>query len=82
MKGAGLVIWRSTAGRVIGVAAVAALLACEYACELVRTHGVAGWSARLVSPTLDGLICASSMALTIGEHAICHCLLSDEAPSE
>ena len=48
-----------TAGAVIGIAAVAAVTSYE----LVRAHGEAGWSARLVPLTVDGLIYASSMVM-------------------
>lgn len=44
-----------TVGAVIGIAAVAAVASYE----LVRTHGEAAWSARLVPLTVDGLIYAS-----------------------
>jgi hypothetical protein len=35
----------------------------EHAYELVRAQGEAGWSARLVPLTVDGLIYASSMVI-------------------
>jgi hypothetical protein len=53
------VIRWSTALAVLGVAAVAAVASYEHAYDLVRAHGEAGWTARLV----DGLIHASSMVM-------------------
>ena len=53
----------STAGAVVGVASVAAVASYEHAYALVRAHGEAGWTARLVPLTVDGLICASSMVM-------------------
>ena len=53
----------STAGAVIGVAAVAAVASYEHAYDLVRAHGESGWTARLVPLTVDGLIYASSMVM-------------------
>ena len=53
----------TTAGAVIGVAAVAAVASYEHACALVRAHRETGWTARLVPLTADGLIYASSMAM-------------------
>ena len=50
------------AGR-LGVAAVAAVASYEHAYDLVRAHGEAGWTARLVPLTVDGLIYASSMVM-------------------
>jgi hypothetical protein len=35
----------------------------EYANDLVRTHGEFGWTARMVSLTVDGLIYAGSMVM-------------------
>jgi hypothetical protein len=55
------VIRWTTAVAVIGVAAVAAVASYEHAYDLVRAHGEAGWTARLVPLTVDGLIYASSM---------------------
>ena len=63
MTGAEHVIRWSTAGAVLGVAAVAAAASYEHAYELVRAHGEAGWTARLVPLTVDGLIYASSMVM-------------------
>ena len=54
------VIRWTTAVAVIGVAAVASY---EHAYDLVRAHGEAGWTARLVPLTVDGLIYASSMVM-------------------
>ena len=53
----------STAGAVVGVAAVAAVASYEHAYDLVRAHGESGWTARLVPLTVDGLIYASSMVM-------------------
>jgi hypothetical protein len=63
VTGAEQVIRWSTAGAVLGVAAVAAAASYEHAYELVRAHGEAGWTARLVPLTVDGLIYASSMVM-------------------
>jgi len=57
------VIKWSTAGAVVGVAAVAAVASYEHAYALVRAHGEAGWTGRLVPLTVDGLIYASSMVM-------------------
>jgi Protein of unknown function (DUF2637) len=54
------VIRWTTAVAVIDVAAVASY---EHAYDLVRAHGEAGWTARLVPLTVDGLIYASSMVM-------------------
>jgi hypothetical protein len=53
----------STAGAVVGVAAVAAVASYEHAYALVRAHGETGWIGRLVPLTVDGLIYASSMVM-------------------
>jgi hypothetical protein len=53
----------TTAVAVMGVAAVAAAASYEHAYDLVRAHGEAGWTARLVPLTVDGLIYASSMVM-------------------
>jgi hypothetical protein len=53
----------STAGAVVGVAAVAAVASYEHAYALVRAHGEMGWTGRLVPLTVDGLIYASSMVM-------------------
>lgn len=45
----------------VSVAVVAAVASYEYAYELVRGHGDAGWAARLIPLTVDGLIYESSM---------------------
>jgi hypothetical protein len=63
MRGADAVIRWSTALAVLGVAAVAAAASYEHAYDLVRAHGEAGWTARLVPLTVDGLIYASSMVM-------------------
>jgi hypothetical protein len=57
------VIRWSTALAVLGVALVAAIASYEHASDLVRAHGEAGWTARLVPLTVDGLIYASSMVM-------------------
>src|ERR1700730_8274356 len=54
------VIRWSTAGAVVGVAAVAAVALCEHAYALLRAHGEVSWTGRLVPLTVDGLIYASS----------------------
>jgi hypothetical protein len=53
----------TTAGAVLGVAAVAAVASYEHAYDLVRVHGESGWTARMVPRTVDGLIYASSMVM-------------------
>ena len=63
MMAADRIIRWSTAGAVVGVAAVAAVASYEHAYALVRAHGEAGWTARLVPLTVDGLIYASSMVM-------------------
>jgi hypothetical protein len=63
MTAADRVIRWTTAGAVLGVAAVAAVASYEHACALVRAHGEAGWTGRLVPLTVDGLIYASSMVM-------------------
>ena len=55
------VIRWSTAGAVLGVAAVAAVASYEHAYDRVRMHGESGWTAHMVPLTVDGLIYASSM---------------------
>jgi hypothetical protein len=57
------VIRWTTAGAVVGVAAVAAVASYEHAYALVRAHGEAGLTGRLVPLTVDGLIYASSMVM-------------------
>lgn len=57
------VIQWSTALAVLGVAGVATMASHEHAYDLVRAHGEAGWTARLVPVTVDGLIYASSMVM-------------------
>src|ERR1700689_5153572 len=63
MNGTDRTIRWSTALAVLGVAAVAAVASYEHAYDLVRAHGEAGWTARLVPLTVDGLIYASSMVM-------------------
>jgi hypothetical protein len=63
MSGGDQVIRWSTAVAVLGVAAVAAVASYEHAYDLVRAHGEAGWTARMVPLTVDGLIYASSMVM-------------------
>lgn len=63
MMRADRVIKWTTAGAVIGVAAVAAVASYEHAYDLVRAHSESGWTARMVPLTVDGLIYASSMVL-------------------
>jgi hypothetical protein len=63
VSGADRVIRWSTAVAVLGVAAVAAVAPYEHAYDLVRAHGEAGWTARMVPLTVDGLIYASSMVM-------------------
>jgi hypothetical protein len=53
----------TTAVAVIGIAAVAAVASYEHGYDLVRAHGEAGWTARLVPLTVDGLIYAGSMVM-------------------
>ena len=57
------VIRWTTAGAVVGVAVVAAVASYEHAYALVRAHGEAGWTGRLIPLTVDGLIYASSMVM-------------------
>jgi Protein of unknown function (DUF2637) len=57
------VIKWSTACAIVGVAAIAAVASYEHAYALVRVHGEAGWTGRLVPLTVDGLIYASSMVM-------------------
>src|SRR5260370_42383289 len=63
MTGVDRILRWSTAGAVVGVASVAAVASYEHAYALVRAHGEAGWTARLVPLTVDGLIYASSMVM-------------------
>ena len=56
MTGPGRIIRWSTAGAVVGVAAVAAVASYEHAYPLVRAHGNAGWTAR---PTRRAARCRS-----------------------
>ena len=48
------VIRWSTAGAEVGVAAVAAVVSYEHPYVLVRAHGEAGWTERLVPLTVEG----------------------------
>jgi hypothetical protein len=63
MTAADRIVRWSTAGAVVGVAAVAAVASYEHAYDLVQAHGEAGWTARLVPLTVDGLVYASSMVM-------------------
>jgi hypothetical protein len=63
MMAADRVIRWSTAVAVLGVAAVAAVASYEHPYDLVRAHGEAGWTARTVPLTVDGLVYASSMVM-------------------
>jgi hypothetical protein len=65
----------STAGAVVGVAAVAAVAAFEHVYALVRVHGEAGWTGRLVLLTVDGLIYASSTLTANVAHRLGHGLI-------
>jgi Protein of unknown function (DUF2637) len=51
----------TTALAVVAVASVAAIISYQHAYELVRSHGEAGLTARLLPFTVDGLIWAASM---------------------
>jgi hypothetical protein len=62
MNAADRITW-STALAVVGVAAVAAVVSYEPAYDLVRAHGEAGLTVRLVALTVKGLIYASSMVM-------------------
>ena len=68
MSTADRVIQWSTALAVLGIAGVAAVASYEHAYDLVRAHGAAGWTARLVPLTVDGLIYASSMVMLDSAH--------------
>jgi hypothetical protein len=63
VSGADRTIRWSTAAAVIGVAVVAAAVSYQHAYALVHAHGEAGWTARLIPLTVDGLIWASSMVM-------------------
>jgi Protein of unknown function (DUF2637) len=56
MTGTDKAIRWSTAAAVIGVAVVAAMVSYEHAYALVHAHVEAGWTARLIPLTVDGLI--------------------------
>jgi hypothetical protein len=66
-RGAGPVTDRliriTTALAVVAVAVVAAIISYHHAYELVRSHGEAGVTARLLPFTVDGLIWAASMVV-------------------
>jgi hypothetical protein len=53
----------TTALAVMAVAVVAAVISYQHAFELVRSHGEAGMTARLLPFTVDGLIWAASMVV-------------------
>ncbi len=53
----------TTALAVVAVASVAAIISYQHAYELVRSHGEAGLTARLLPFTVDGLIWAASMVV-------------------
>jgi len=53
----------TTALAVVAVAGVAAIISYQHAYELVRSHGEAGMTARLLPFTVDGLIWAASMVV-------------------
>jgi hypothetical protein len=53
----------TTALAVVAVAVVAAVISYQHAYELVRSHGEAGLTARLLPFTVDGLIWATSMVV-------------------
>src|SRR5580658_8040412 len=63
MNAADRIIRWTTAGAVVGVAAVASVASYEHAYALVRAHGEVGWTGRRVPLTVDGLIYASSMVM-------------------
>jgi hypothetical protein len=63
MSGADRITRWTTAGAVLGVAAVAAVASYEQAYALVRAHGEYGWTAHMIPLTVDGLIYASSMVM-------------------
>jgi Protein of unknown function (DUF2637) len=63
VTGADRTISWSTAAAVVGVAVVAAVVSYEHAYALVHAHGEAGWTARLIPLTVDGLIWASSIEM-------------------
>jgi Protein of unknown function (DUF2637) len=59
----GRLIRITTALAVMAVAGVAAIISYQHAYELVRSHGEAGLTARLLPFTVDGLIWAASMVV-------------------
>ena len=63
MTGVDRTIRWSAAAAVIGVAAVVAVVSYEHAYALVHAYGETGWTVRLITLTVDGLIWASSMVM-------------------
>jgi hypothetical protein len=63
MTAADRVLGWSTAGAVVGVAAVAAVVSYEHASDLVREHGESGWTGCLIPLKVNGLIYAESMVM-------------------
>jgi uncharacterized protein DUF2637 len=63
MTAADRVIRWMTAGAVVGVSAVAAVVSYEHAGALVRVHGESGWTGLPIPLTVDGFIYASSMVM-------------------
>ena len=53
----------TTALAVVAVAVVAAIVSCQHAYELMRSHGESGVTAQLLPFTVGGLICAASMVV-------------------
>jgi hypothetical protein len=59
------------------MAAVDAVASCKHACDLMRAHGEAGWTARLVPLTVEGLVYASCLnssrrtVVGLGEASTC-----------
>jgi len=80
VSGAGRVIRWSTALAVLGVAAVASVASYEHAYDFVRMHGEDGWTARLVPPTVDGLIYASDGDSRLGAPQDAGCRVGAVAP--
>ena len=64
------VIKWSTACAVVGVAAIAAVASNEHAYALVRVHGEAGRTGRLVPLTVDGLIYAWPAIALVGSYEL------------
>jgi hypothetical protein len=65
MTTTGQIIRWSTAGAVVGVAAVAAVASYEHAYALVRAHGETGWIGRLVPLTVDELTASAGSRLGV-----------------